>query len=55
MIEQKINELREKLYMMISKNADYSEILETSKELDKYINIYNSERLDSTRARKDVV
>lgn len=37
MIERKIGVLREELHSLINENADYSEILRISRELDKVI------------------
>ncbi|CAB1245809.1 aspartyl-phosphate phosphatase Spo0E family protein [Clostridium sp. MT-14] len=38
MINDKVNDLRERLHKLIEEEADYSEILEASQKLDKYIN-----------------
>lgn len=43
-VEQKINELKEKLDNLIITNAPYNEIYEVSKELDIYISQYYKEQ-----------
>jgi uncharacterized protein YdcH (DUF465 family) len=37
-IDDKVNDLRERLHKLIEKEADYNEILRASQKLDKYIN-----------------
>ncbi len=37
MLKNKIEELREKLNLLIVEESDYSKILEASRELDEYI------------------
>jgi hypothetical protein len=37
MIENKIDELKDKLYILLLNNAEYSEILKISQELDLFI------------------
>lgn len=48
MIEEKIDELRENLYKLISENAHYSKILEASQELDDWITQYMYKKSCST-------
>ncbi|MCI1945489.1 aspartyl-phosphate phosphatase Spo0E family protein [Clostridium luticellarii] len=38
MINDKVNDLRERLHKLIEEKADYREILKVSQKLDKYIN-----------------
>jgi uncharacterized protein YdcH (DUF465 family) len=37
-INDKVNDLRERLHKLIEEKAEYSEILKVSQKLDKYIN-----------------
>ncbi|CAB1247852.1 conserved hypothetical protein [Clostridiaceae bacterium BL-3] len=38
MMDDKVNDLRERLHKLIEERADYREILKASQKLDKYIN-----------------
>lgn len=53
MTEDRIYTLREQLYLLIDRNADYNEILKTSEELDEAIVefIYNENKKNVSTQR----
>jgi hypothetical protein len=55
MIEERIDELREKLHLLIDKKIEYSQILKTSEELDKCITQITYERLKNTSNKSKTI
>ncbi|MCH3963206.1 MAG: Spo0E family sporulation regulatory protein-aspartic acid phosphatase [Clostridium sp.] len=53
MNSEEIYKLRDYLHMLISKNADYSEILKSSKELDEVILKFYRENLKEKSIETD--
>ena len=45
MEKEKLEKIREKLYLLISEDSDYSEILKVSQELDYFITEFTSVNL----------
>lgn len=46
MIEEKMEELREKLHLLIVEKANYNDILNVSQQLDEYITKYVSTKME---------
>lgn len=53
MIEEKIDELRERLHSLINENADYKKVLAASEELDNFISEFTSKDLKNEKKKNE--